>query len=147
MQSFIFYFGDLLYSAVGNCSLSHVRRSKISWNQPTAEIPLKKGQEKRPNRQQKRRNFICFICCFCKLCSVTIIRLQWKDIVKFHVIFRDLFVGTEHNFRQFHHIAPNQDSWLIQGIGKKDTGAFYCYSLVNTLSKRSTREKLGLKTT
>ena len=28
-----------------------------------------------------------------------IVRLHWKDIAKFHVIFRDLFVGTKHNFR------------------------------------------------
>ena len=42
MQSFIFYFWDLLYSAVGNCSLSHVPRSKI---RTTAEIRLKIGQQ------------------------------------------------------------------------------------------------------
>ena len=44
--------------------------------------------------------FACFICCFCKLSSVAIVRLQWKDIGKFHVIFRDFFVGIEHNFQQ-----------------------------------------------
>ena len=44
-QSSIIYFWDLLYSAVGNSSLSHAPRSKI---RTTAEIPLKKGQ-KRPN--------------------------------------------------------------------------------------------------
>ena len=26
--------------------------------------------------------------------------MQWKDIIKFHEIFGDFFVGTEHNFRQ-----------------------------------------------
>ena len=41
VQSFIIDFRDLLYSAVGNSSLSHTPRSKI---RTTAEIPLKKGQ-------------------------------------------------------------------------------------------------------
>ena len=29
---------------------------------------------------------------FCKLCSVAIVRLQWKDVAKLHVIFRDFFL-------------------------------------------------------
>ena len=42
MQSFINYFWDLLYSAVGNSSFSHAPRKKI---RTTAEIPLKKRQQ------------------------------------------------------------------------------------------------------
>ena len=83
-------FWDLLYSAVGNSSLSHAPRSKI---RTTAEIPLKKGQQ-----AAEKTTFLRVLCCFCKLSSVATVRLQRKDIVKFHVVFRDFFVGTKHNF-------------------------------------------------
>ena len=65
---------------MGNSSLSHTPRSKI---RTTAEIPLKKGTV----GSRKDQIFVCLICCFCKLSSVAIVRMQWKDIVKFHVIF------------------------------------------------------------
>ena len=43
--------------------------------------------KKRDSRQQKRPNFVYFICCFCKVSLVAIVRLQWKDILNFHVTF------------------------------------------------------------
>ena len=51
IQSFIIYFWDLLYSAVGNSSLSHAPRSKI---RTTAEIPLKNGQQ-----PAEKTKFLC----------------------------------------------------------------------------------------
>ena len=53
IQSFIIYFWDFLYSAVGNCSLLHASRSKIG---TAAEILLKKSD----SRQQERTNFCMF---------------------------------------------------------------------------------------
>ena len=53
---------------------------------------LLKYRLKRDSRQQKRPNFVCFVCCFGKLCSVPIARFQWKDIVKFHMTFRDFLL-------------------------------------------------------
>ena len=57
-QSFIIYFWDLVYSAVGNSSLSHPPRSKI---RTTAEIPLKKGQQAAEKTKYLRVLYVVFL--------------------------------------------------------------------------------------
>ena len=75
---------------------------------------------------RKDQIFACFISCFCKLSSVAIVRLQWKDIGKFHVIFRDFFVGIEHNFRKiFNDDLSKKINWKL----KKRISVCFCFCL------------------
>ena len=69
----------MLYSAVGNCWFLNAPGSKI---RTSTAIQLK-----RDNKQHRRPSFVCFVCCFCKLSLVAIVRLQWKEILTFYVIF------------------------------------------------------------
>ena len=89
IKIFIFYFWDLLYSAMGKCSLSHAPAIKT---RTTAKLSLKKGTI------GSRKDQLLYMCCFCQLGLVAIARLQWKYVLKF-MWFSEIVCWIQTQFR------------------------------------------------